>query len=420
MNEAVLHTLRLARAYCADKLVWFAPALYQCKIILTEAIPVAAIDNSYNIYFNPKAIEIISKDKAIEQVVQEVGFLWIHEISHVLRDHSDRAKDRKADSLIWNIAADFEINDGIWEGIKMPEKFPGLLPHKYDLPNGKVSEFYYAAILDNEELKEKILQNIDVYFWDEGSGVHGSIRPWEEGSNRQQLHPIDRAMVARGVAQKLSDNRKFIGNLPGSWDVWIDKILKSRTDWRKILRHRMSTAIAVGVGLRVDYSFARPSRRQAVYHPIITPSFAGDRGGRIAIVVDTSGSMGKAEIGQAIGEVCRVLDDFKMPVTVIPCDAAAYEPIVLNKPSDRFKVTKLKGGGGTDMVVGVHAAMKLQPKPDAILILTDGYTPYPPSPFKTPVIFGIIYHEGNSVPPSGPPTPPWKKTATVNIPIQKK
>ncbi len=421
MNQEVQNALRLARAYCVEKLAWFAPALFQCRIILTKEVAVAAIDQHYNIYWNPNTIaEILKNGNGVVDTIPQIGFIWIHEISHVLRQHSDRAEDLKANPKLWNIAADLEINDGNWKGFKMPKRFPGLLPQEYELPIGKLSEWYYHEILDNEKLKNKIETSLahQGIIWDEGSGIHNNARPWEQNSEGQKLHPIDKEVVVRSVAKKMQEARKEYGAFPGSWEVWVEEILKSRTNWKKILRHRMSSAIATGIGLRVDYTFARPSRRQSVYHPIITPSFSGSRSGRITVVVDTSGSMGGEELGQAVAEVCKVLEDFKLPVTVIPCDAKAYEPIVLRKPSDRFKVQKLKGGGGTDMIVGIEAALKLQPSPDAILVLTDGYTPYPKQPYKTPVIFGILKKDANQKTPI-PNSPPWSKMAVIDVLIKK-
>ena len=418
MKEDVLNSLRLARAYAAEKLAWFAPALFQCRLILTERIQIAAIDKHYNIYWNPNAIkEIVDNGNGATDTIPQIAFIWVHEIAHVLRQHADRSAELNANHQLWNIAADLEINDGEWKGLQMPKIFPGLLPKKYNLPNGQLAEWYYYEIQDNQNLQQQILRNIGGK-WDEGSGIHNNARPWEEDSGRQQLHPIDLEITNRSVASKMQEARKHYGNFPGSWEVWIEEVLHSKIDWKKILTHRMSTAIAIGIGLRVDYTFSRPSRRQSVYHPIITPSFSGSRSGNIAIVVDTSGSMGGRELGQAVGEVGKVLEDFKLPVTVIPCDAEAYEPIVLRKPSDRFKVQQLKGGGGTNMIAGIEAALNLKPSPDSILVLTDGYTPYPSVPYKTPVIFGIIKWDANYQTPV-PSSPPWSKMAVIDIILKK-
>ena len=41
---------------------------------------------------------------------------------------------------------------------------------------------------------------------------------------------------------------------------------------------------------------------------------------------------------------------------------------------------ELLGGGGTDMGAGLAKAAELRPRPDLIIVLTDGYTPWPSAP----------------------------------------
>jgi predicted metal-dependent peptidase len=99
----------------------------------------------------------------------------------------------------------------------------------------------------------------------------------------------------------------------------------------------------------------------------------------VAVVVDTSGSMSDPMLGQALGEIGGVLPGIgiaRRDLRVVCCDAQAYEAQTVR---DLGRVT-LAGGGGTDMGRGVEAAAALRPKPDLILVLTDGFTPLPSAP----------------------------------------
>jgi len=109
-------------------LPWFAPALFQCNIQLTEKVPLAAIDQHLN------------------SALSQLGFVWIHEISHILREHGDRAKAHNASHGLWNVAADLEINDSKWEGLAPPDIFPLVFPETYDLPEGQITEYYYQKL----------------------------------------------------------------------------------------------------------------------------------------------------------------------------------------------------------------------------------------------------------------------------------
>jgi hypothetical protein len=68
------------------------------------------------------------------------------------------------------------------------------------------------------------------------------------------------------------------------------------------------------------------------------------------------------------------------------------------------------------MIAGIEAALKIQPTPDTVIVLTDGYTPFPKRPYKVPIIFGIFDHAGNSNVPK-PPIPPWREEGVVIIPL---
>ena len=416
--------IRFARAYTAENLPWFSPALFRCRICLTEQVPVAAISTNMDIFFNPLAVAIIAASGTKVEVLEQLAFIWVHEISHVLREHAERAMEVNANPKLWNFAADLEINDSNWKGTTPPVAFKGVFPKDFDQPEGQIAEWYYRQLLNHPNLEEIIKKYFPEGLDDEGSGVHGQSRAWEisdheseNSSSPQELSELQKELIRRGVAHEMG-KEKGQGTLPGNWERWAEDKLTPQINWRRILKKRMSVAIAQGLGMRMDYSYARPSRRQTQFNPIFPPSLSGNMEPRSACVVDTSGSMSEEFISQALAEVFAVLETFHIPVTVIPCDAKAYEPIKVANPSERFKVSHLKGGGGTIMNAGITAALELVPPPDAVLVLTDGYTDYPSHPLKTPVIFGIIKANRKEKPPL-PKMPPWPKDAVLEIVLSK-
>jgi predicted metal-dependent peptidase len=404
-HKQVETNLRLSRAFAAKHLPWFAPALFRCRMVISPLVPVAAIDSHYNIYWNPGAVHLIANSTTERQrVLEELAFIWIHEICHVLREHSERARHIQAEAKRWNYAADLEINDSNWPGTRHPTLFPPLLPQQYNLPIGKTTEWYYRQGIKEIEI------NLG---WDDGSGAHGKPRPWEsQDSNKQNLPEIGRTIIRREVAQQMK--AQLAGKMPGNWNIWVKHTLEPKVDWRQILKKRLSTAIAVGRGSRVDYTYRHPNRRASIYAPIILPSLSGEQHNQLAVVVDTSGSMRGAPLEQAIAEVYGILRQVHQVVNLIPCDAKDYAPIPMKSAADLRNLLKIPGGGGTNMIKGIEAAINLSPAPDTVLVLTDGYTPYPNERYATPVLFGIIGHDHLNT-SAQPPNPPWTSDTVVFI-----
>jgi predicted metal-dependent peptidase len=417
MANEVEQILRMARAYAAEQLPWFAPALYAAPLVLTDSCPsVAAVDEGMRIYFNPERVrQLLTQAETTQRALRQLAFLWVHEICHILRRHEERAKEKGAEPIRWNIAADLEINDAQWKGLEIPEAFPPLLPKQLGLRKGKLAEFYYDALEKEVRSTSGEWEGVS----DEGSGVHGQKRWWELPADDKRAparSEIDKELIRREVAEELRQ-RKSWGDIPADWKRWAEEVLNPKVNWRELLKRKVRGALTIGTGQRIDYSFARPHRRAEVYDPVLPPSLQGDFLPRIACVVDTSGSISKRKLAQALAEVRKVLETFQLPITVIPCDAVPYEPIRVFTSSQAQRL-KLRGGGGTNMIAGIEAALKLRPIPDVVIVLTDGYTPFPPKRYKVPVLFGIFDPTGDGKVPK-PPMPPWRDQDVVIIPLQE-
>jgi predicted metal-dependent peptidase len=418
MANEIEQLLRMARAYAAEQLPWFAPALYAAPLVLTDHCPsVAAVDEGMRIYFNPERVrQLLAQAGTTQRALRQLAFLWVHEICHILRRHAERAKEKGAEPIRWNIAADLEINDAQWKGLEIPEAFPPLLPKQLGLPEGKLAEFYYDALEKEVRSTSGEWEGVS----DEGSGVHGQKRWWELPADDKRAparSEIDKELVQREVAEEIRQ-RKSWGDIPAGWKRWAEEVLNPKVNWRDLLKRKVRGALTIGTGQRIDYSFARPHRRAEVYDPVLPPSLQGDFLPRIACVVDTSGSMSKRELAQALAEVRKVLETFRLPITVIPCDAVPYEPIQVFTSSQAQRL-RLRGGGGTNMIAGIEAALKLRPIPDVVIVLTDGDTPFPPKRYKVPVLFGIFDPTGDGKVPK-PPMPPWREGNVVVIPLRER
>jgi predicted metal-dependent peptidase len=211
-----------------------------------------------------------------------------------------------------------------------------------------------------------------------------------------------RRRVAEAVCEEAGKSR---GTVPAGMQRWADDVLKPATiPWNRLLRSVVRRALCDAAG-RVQFTYKKPSRRSG--GGLIFPTLRGPRV-RVAIVVDTSGSMSSADLAAALSEIRGVLKSSGVNgerVTVLTCDA---ESGVAQRVS-RVESIVLTGGGGTDMRVGIEAAENSRPTPHVCIVVTDGFTPWLDKPTKARLVCVIVGGDGGAA----ADTPPWALTVTV-------
>lgn len=373
--------LLAARFRAAQARPYLATALFSITVVESHHAPSMGVDRRWRCYVSPEFVERLP--------VAELAAVWIHEAAHLLRDHHGRA-DRLAvgerhDHFRVNVAQDCEINDDlIADGLPLPAD--RIEPANFQMPNGLLFEQYLSR------LPPSVGGSGD---HDCGSGAHGLSRPWEDSADTGGgVSEVEAGAIRRDTAHQVRAHARARGNVPAGWERWAAEVLEPKVDWRRALAGAVREAAAWASGA-VDYTYHRPSRRSASTRGVVLPSLRQPVP-RVAIVVDTSGSMGDAELAAALGEVAGVLRAVGIGgnrVTVMSCDAAVH---VVRQVYAVGEV-QLGGGGGTDMRVGVAAALKV--RPHFVIVLTDGYTPWPDAPLEsTRIIAGLVGAE--------PPEPP--------------
>lgn len=200
---------------------------------------------------------------------------------------------------------------------------------------------------------------------------------------------IARRQVAHDTLEPTEEMKRLmgqfgIGQVPGSLERWAKaQLAPPEVPWQKVLAPLVRRAVSYARG-RVDWKFGRPSRRREALKqtlgneaPLLPTLVAPIPS--VGIVVDTSGSMsaqgksGRTLLNEALSEVVGIV-----LATGSPCWAAAVDADVqgwVKVRSKRDADALVKGGGGTDMRVGIKAAEAK--KFDVIVLVTDGYTPWP-------------------------------------------
>ncbi|MEU4770753.1 VWA-like domain-containing protein [Micromonospora sp. NPDC023644] len=356
---------------------YLASALFALHVVESRLVPTMAVDRHWRCYASPVFVD--------RTPVEELAGVWVHEVSHLLRDHhgrSDRvARERgltgPGERLRMNIAADCEINDDVFgDGLARPD---GVVdPATLGLPEGELMEDYLRQF--------RLGPRTQGLVWlDCGSGADGAEREWDLGADGAHgLSAQERDAVRFRVAQGITGRP---GDVPRGWRRWAEEAFHPPQPWRDLLGAAIRSA-ASGAGAGEDYTYGRPSRRSAGVPGVVLPSLRR-RPPRVCVVVDTSGSVSDAELGSALLEVAaisRAVGGRRDLVSVLSCDAAAR---VLH-PLCRTEEIPLVGGGGTDLRTGFARALRTRPRPDVVVVLTDGQTPWPAAQPSCRTVVGLF------------------------------
>lgn len=337
--------------------------------LLAKAGGPVACDKWLRLYYDPVAVETFD--------VATCVFILYHECCHIREDHAGRLAGEN--QLIANLAGDCAIHT-------QTDTEPDLKPptwivraKTFRLPENQTSE-KYARLLRN--LAEKNGEGLDKNIGKGtgagncGSAADGQLRPWEQprpgesgataGGVREAEQQLLRDIVAREIVESAQR-----GTIPADWLRWAKHQLKSVIPWQQQLASALRQQISLAQGA-LDYSMRRPSRRSVDF---MMPSLRAPKV-RVAIVGDTSGSMGDTDINRVVAETHGIIKTACVEcVDFLSVDADVHT-IQRNAQTGHLK---LGGGGGTDMGVGIATAAALKPRADVCVVITDGATPWPES-----------------------------------------
>jgi predicted metal-dependent peptidase len=369
--------LAAARLWAVTEQPYLSAVLFAMTPVVRPGLATFGVDRRWRLYYDPACFERWS--------TEEVGSVLIHEAGHLLRDHAGRAgvlavgsqhRDR------FNAAADLEINDDLLD-LSLPTG--GLQPVGFDLPVGELAETYYAAL--------GAMYKRPAGSWCVGgSGVDGLPADWEEpgGSDISAVRPGEGDLIRQQVATEVRRIVNAGGHLPDGVVRWAEAFLHPRIDWRRRLGGALRGALG-SVSGAVDYRYGRPSRRTGspIGRDVVFPRLVQPVP-RVAVVVDTSASMDAGLLERVLGEVRGILRSAGVSgqaTAVMSCDTAVRATQRVFSLHD----VRLEGGGGTFLGAGLDAAAQLRPPCDVVIVLTDGFTPWPEHrPGRARTIVGVV------------------------------
>jgi predicted metal-dependent peptidase len=386
--------LAAARLWAVHRFPYFAAALFALRPVSSPDLGTFACDRYWRLYVDPETLD--------EWTVPQAGAVLVHEVLHLLRDHAGRADTMRLVPHLaraWNVACDAEINDDLVDaGLPLPGH--PVLPSDFKAQPGRLAEEYF-------QLLKRRRRGPDC-----GSGVDGWARPGDEPATSETVDgvgPAQARLIRRQIAAEIICARaEAPGRVSDGLVRWAEGLLHPSVDWRRQLGSLIRGAAAQVSG-RVDHSYSKRSRRAAAMPQVILPGLARPVPA-IAVVIDTSASMEHRHLGRCLAELDGIITSLGLRsrrVDILAVDTTVRARGRVARAAD----VDLRGGGGTDMGAGIAAAAGLRPKPQLVVVLSDGHTPWPAAPPGVRVVAALLTADHEDDPP--PPPPAWARTVTI-------
>ncbi len=224
-----------------------------------------------------------------------------HEVLHLLLDHVGRSDAARPDHRIRNLAADLVVNQliGDWP---LPRGAITCDSFEIELPPDQTMEWYYDRLREEEDGVTEGLH-----------GEHSDHGDWDESDSVDTS--AARAELAEAAKQAKARAGDTFGDAPGLVQDLVNALIaetEPSVDWRRVIRLFASTSQRT----RIANTLRRPSKRFGTY-----PGTRVRRHRRIAVVVDTSGSVDDDRLGRFFSEI-RSIWRSGAEVTVVESDLA--------------------------------------------------------------------------------------------------
>jgi predicted metal-dependent peptidase len=364
-----------ARVWAAGRYPYIAAAVFSLQPVAARGLAKISVDERWRLFLDPAIAEDWTR--------AQLGGALIHQIHHLLRDHIERAvRDQNAEvRRLWQFAADAEINDDLINE-RVPLPHGAITPTGLGLPEGRLAEEYVARLRHEPSDPTVLFEDIFCSTCAPDGTPDIDVVDLPPGLTSGEIKAL-RRQIAKQVDEE-------IGEVPASLRRWAGQEVGGRINWRRELARHLRAAATETRG-PADYTYRRPSRRAAAAPDVILPGMRQPRL-VLAIVVDTSGSIPSAALADALGEIQVVVGwatTHASSVWVVTCDVEVGEVRRVRSEQDVAAVS-LIGGGGTDLRVGIARAIRLRPEPDAVIVLTDGLTPWPARRPRPRLIVGLL------------------------------
>jgi predicted metal-dependent peptidase len=176
--------------------------------------------------------------------------------------------------------------------------------------------------------------------------------------------------LGKAIDQALRQGNIYASKAGANVDRNIIEMLKPKVDWRDALRDFVTNSKPGD-----DYTSYRRLDRRFASQDLTMPTSYSDHVYRIAVGVDTSGSIDNKVLSEFLAEVQGVCESVKPELVDLMYwghNVAAHEIYNTDLLSTLRQSTRPRGGGGTEPSCVTRYMREQSITPDCVVMLTDG------------------------------------------------
>lgn len=330
------------------------------KSFIDDQVPTACT-NGKDERYNPGFIAKLKE--------KELAFVIMHEACHKMYRHLTTWRKLFDDSpSIANAACDYVINLMLKD----------LDPHESFMCMPRDKDGKLIGLIDERFRGMNTKQVFDMLKKEcEGNGGSGGEQgfdehDWEsagdlpEETKRELERELDQA-----IRQGIISNRKINGTGGGDLERELGELVTPKVDWREQLREFVKSICA-----GKDASTWRRPNRRFIGSGVYMPTLVSERVNHVVAAIDTSGSIGEAELNSFLSEfvaICEQVNPEHIDLLYWDGRVAGHETYTGADAPNIVSSTKPVGGGGTSPSCITAYLKEKALRPDVAVILTDGY-----------------------------------------------
>ena len=300
----------------------------------------------------------------------DMVFIFMHEIMHLVLDHLDKKRIKDRDMLVWNYAGDHVINLDLFASGFTYSGHEHILKDRAFI--GKTTEEVYDILIKDKPD-------------DHGCGCDA----WVDvipGDGDEEIEAVKDMVISAYNSHVLANGTD--DGIPNSVRTMMDELKNPILPWESLLMKY------IGEVTQNDFSW---NKLNLPFLPeFYIPTLHDESLSKIDFAIDVSGSIDAKAFNKFINEIKNIL--LLHNITTIGIYQFSTVTISYDVVSDLEELDKIKfkGGGGTDIKHTLEQASRSDGV--ALFIITDGYMNLQLTPLHKPTVWCVYNNKRFNAP----------------------